>query len=848
MQRIRHCSIELDIGIGDFDHGFPVLLTIGDRGKPVHVKFHGRLAAASDIPELYTHWQQAYLDWGGQQQWWRMHFPDQVTHVSFWDDCRHATKALQQALRQWFDQPELRDLREQILMAVQPQDRARLFIQTRDPLLRRLPWHLWPLLEQLPQLEISMSASAAPRYRKWHSPLKILAILGQSQGLDLLVDQHLLSNLPGADVTRLLEPSPQQLSDHLFEHSWDLLFFAGHSGSASNGETGYLLLNDQDTLAPSELKFALQRAVKNGLQLAILNSCDGLGLAQELADLHIPYLIVMREPVPDRIAQTFLNYFLKAFAKGEPFYLAVRQAREQLQSLERTYPCASWLPVICQHPNAPTLKYPRPRRQQKQLSQGFLAACGLLGILSGVGLGLFLLVQHGQTQRELDLRISQGENLLTTGAASPAKLAGIEAVRQGNLAEAVRHFERARQQQQHDPETLIYLNNARIGAQPALTIAVSVPLGSNPDVAREILQGVAQAQTEFNQRPQYPGLEPQVHPPRLRVQIANDDNSPRWAEAIAQRWVGNRQIQAVIGHNASDASVAAAPIYQGGKLVMITPTSFADRLSSQGDYIFRMVLSIQFLTEELAVQYIHTHPQARIALCSDSQAVDNESFRNRFSNNIDKLSLTYRQAAIVRVDCNFADPNFNPDQMVDKLLKARANTVLLAPHVDRIAKALALARANRGRLQLLASTTLYTRVTLKAGKDVQGLSLVSPWYPNMLPKHQFNPNARILWGEDADITWRTAMAYDATQIIGLIIRPTGSATTRQTLQAALSQVNFPGGATGTIQFTSSGERKIFAGFGALLQIQTNPRSRYGFDFMPLPRTVGPDKLDLHIQK
>jgi branched-chain amino acid transport system substrate-binding protein len=848
MQRLRHCSIELDIGIGNFEQGFPVLLTIGDKGKPAQVRFHGRLAAASEIPALYTHWQQTYLDWGGQQQWWRMHFPDQVTHVSFWDDCTHATKALQQALRQWFDQPELRDLREQILIAVQPQDRARLFIQTRDPLLRKLPWHLWPLLEQLPQLEISMSASAPPRYRKWHSPLKILAVLGHSQGLDLLVDQHLLSNLPGAEVTRLLEPTPQQLSDHLFEHAWDLLFFAGHSGSASNGETGYLLLNDQDTLAPSELKFALQRVVKNGLQLAILNSCDGLGLAQELADLHIPYLIVMREPVPDRIAQTFLNYFLKAFAKGEPFYLAVRQAREQLQSLERTYPCASWLPVICQHPQAPTLRYPRPRRQQKQVSQGFLAACGLLGILGGVGLGLFLLVQHGQTERELDLRISQGENLLTIGSVSSAKLAGIEAVRQGNLAEAVRHFEQARQQQQHDPETLIYLNNARIGAQPALTIAVSVPLGSNPDVAREILRGVAQAQTEFNQRHDHHRSGHLGHSPRLRVQIANDDNSPRWAVAIAHRWVGNRQIQAVIGHNASDASVAAAPIYQGGKLVMITPTSFADRLSSQGDYIFRMVLSIQFLTEELATQYIHTHPQARIALCSDSQAVDNESFRNRFSNNVDKLSLTYRQAAIVRVDCNFADPNFNPDQMVDKLLKARANTVLLAPHVDRIAKALALARANRGRLQLLASTTLYTRVTLKAGQDVQGLSLVSPWYPNMLPKHPFNPNARTLWGEDADITWRTAMSYDAAQIIGLIIRPTGSATTRQTLQAALSQVNFPGGATGTIQFTSSGERKIFAGFGALLQIQTTPRSRYGIDFIPLPRVDAPNKVDLHIQK
>jgi hypothetical protein len=31
-------------------------------------------------------------------------------------------------------------------------------------------------------------------------------------------------------------------------------------------------------------------------------------------------------------------------------YQAVRSAREQLQGLEDRYPCASWLPVICQNP------------------------------------------------------------------------------------------------------------------------------------------------------------------------------------------------------------------------------------------------------------------------------------------------------------------------------------------------------------------------------------------------------------------------------------------------------------------------------------------------------------------
>jgi CHASE2 domain-containing sensor protein len=58
----------------------------------------------------------------------------------------------------------------------------------------------------------------------------------------------------------------------------------------------------------------------------------------------------MREPVPDLVAQEFLKNFLVAFAGGKLLYTAVREARERLQGWENNFPCASWLPVICQNP------------------------------------------------------------------------------------------------------------------------------------------------------------------------------------------------------------------------------------------------------------------------------------------------------------------------------------------------------------------------------------------------------------------------------------------------------------------------------------------------------------------
>ena len=88
------------------------------------------------------------------------------------------------------------------------------------------------------------------------------------------------------------------------------------------------------------------------MQLAIFNSCDGLGLAANLAELQIPQMIVMREPVPDRVAQKFLKNFLSEFASEKPLYYAVRAAREKLQGLEDEFPCATWLPTLCQNPAA----------------------------------------------------------------------------------------------------------------------------------------------------------------------------------------------------------------------------------------------------------------------------------------------------------------------------------------------------------------------------------------------------------------------------------------------------------------------------------------------------------------
>lgn len=101
---------------------------------------------------------------------------------------------------------------------------------------------------------------------------------------------------------------------------------------------------------PHDVWYKFRCVCPGGLHLAIFNSCDGLGLAVQLQETQIPQVIVMREPVPDLVAQSFLKYLLAAWVDSKSLYLAMRQARSRLkEDLDLKFPCASWLPIIYQN-------------------------------------------------------------------------------------------------------------------------------------------------------------------------------------------------------------------------------------------------------------------------------------------------------------------------------------------------------------------------------------------------------------------------------------------------------------------------------------------------------------------
>lgn len=421
-------------------------------------------------------------------------------------------------------------------------------------------------------------------------------------------------------------------------------------------------------------------------------------------------------------------------------------------------------------------------------------------------------------QRTNKKRKSLGEKNLILNSPNFSQIKFTKAVIKGMNAFADCKFDLAAQSykqaldlDKNNPEIVIYLNNALAATSPNLRIAVSVPIGTKREVAEEILRGVAQAQTEINQ-------EGGINRKLLSVEINDDDNDSETVRKIAAELVQQPDILAVLGHNDSNASLAAAPIYQQGGLVMISPTSTASGLSEVGDYIFRTVHSVTALANSLANYTFKSARKTSIAFCHDTSSAVSQSFFKEF-----REAIVKDGGRLIDINCDFNATNFDPQKIFENL-KPPAEALILLPSVESISEAIAVTRANQDRLQLLGTHSLYTFETIKEGQaGIEDMVLAVPWQSGFVPNSSFAQATKRIWG--GDVNWRTAMAYDATLAI---IQGLRKSATREELQGALSDRRFAvNGATGKFAF-ENGDRKGEVLLVKIQKLQNSSENNYKF--------------------
>lgn len=416
-------------------------------------------------------------------------------------------------------------------------------------------------------------------------------------------------------------------------------------------------------------------------------------------------------------------------------------------------------------------------------------------------------------------RFSIGNKVLIKANLTDDKQMAIKAFQQKDYEEAIAYFKSSLKQTPNDPETLIYLNNSQAQNNNPLRISVVVPISSNLDLAQEMLRGVAMAQNKINKNG---GIKGRF----LEVEIIDDENNPEITTKVAEKLVKDQTTLAVIGSNASVASLAGAQVYQENGLVMITPTSFTDQLTGFGSYIFRTIPSIENMSKPLVEYAAKTTNKGKTGICFDSRSSDQVVYKNTYI----KAAASQKMDTI-DLNCDFANPDFNPQKIVADAVSNGVKSLLLSPAiapVNSIDQAIQIAQANQGRLILLGSTTLYTYQTLQSGSG-NGLVVAAPWHPSQSKK--FADQGEQLWG--GQVNWRTATSYDATLAIAQGLE---KSQTRDGLQEVLRSQSFVvfGGSGSEVKFDLGGDR---IGEAILLKIQPSRsgKSVSGLEFAPIKK-------------
>lgn len=294
-------SVIINLGSGDLYQGFPrVTVQLWTAGNPLPEQFIGTLSAAPALVELYRNWQLVYQGLCGRIAGGQRDLPrskpghpssaspaeagqleiseaeiTNISQVSFDELCQQ----LQASINSWLKSEGFLPIEHQLRSRLDSSDLIRVIVETKDPWLRHLPWHRWNFFQDYPKAEMALSQPeyqrrTALKTAKSCKKVRILAVLGNSNGIDLETEARFLQQLQDAEVKFLVNSSRQEFNTHLWQsEGWDILFFAGHS--RTEGQTGRIYINENPThnsLTITQLEEALKAALEKGLKLAIFNS------------------------------------------------------------------------------------------------------------------------------------------------------------------------------------------------------------------------------------------------------------------------------------------------------------------------------------------------------------------------------------------------------------------------------------------------------------------------------------------------------------------------------------------------------------------------------------------------
>jgi hypothetical protein len=340
----------------------------GQQIEPILVNY------PNHVIQSYQIWQRAYL------RYYQHNARGRVVNQGGLSEINPRTKLIEYEsklltdLKTWLSSEKLSAIRLTLSKMIKKSVKQKLnypvniFLSCSSLELERLPWEAWEIENEIASpvtIRIIRTANnirsdyVVKNYQKHHKKARILAIFGDQTGLDFQKDIEALSSLSSlAEIKIMTWQDNKDIAQHksaihqtlVDQKGWDILLFTGHSDENTilGGELG---IAPKQSISLQEFEPYFKKAQVNGLQFALFNSCSGLNIAHTLIDWGFNQVLIMREPIQNTVAQTFLVEFLQALAQEKNVNDALIEACQSLKN-HLSYPSAYLIPSIFCHPEA----------------------------------------------------------------------------------------------------------------------------------------------------------------------------------------------------------------------------------------------------------------------------------------------------------------------------------------------------------------------------------------------------------------------------------------------------------------------------------------------------------------
>lgn len=389
------------------------------------------------------------------------------------------------------------------------------------------------------------------------------------------------------------------------------------------------------------------------------------------------------------------------------------------------------------------------------------------------------------------------------------KIAGIKLFKEGRYKEAYQKFDESHQGAKKDPDILIYMNNAKVRywhqrkpTKPIYTIVAVVPAAI--EQGQHILFGVAHLQDRVVDITEGIDVEPEVY---LEIGMADDLNKPEQAVEIAKKLAEpsinggdnkTRSILAVIGHDSSEVTCEALPIYSQAGLSVISATSsmsiMRQRCGDLDQVFFRTLSSTQFESRSLIkllkskniqnLKITSFYKKEKIGFSRDLFEIFKQDFKKEFGRELED-------------GFDLSDASNEVSDVAKGINKAKTSNVIILFSDEKndafnvfnnAVKVLEAADPNKIALVIGSNPLLSAEIDPK---------LLQKWHDKLVVAVDWNADpqcsdrefvkiANKLW--DGDINHTTAAAYEAAQVLSQLFKK-GKNNSRSQVKDALKNVS-----------------------------------------------------------